>query len=715
MTDSLFSPLWYRVANIKPQLKNHVKLHRHDYRGLIWYIFADKATSRNHRFSAKAYQLIGLMNGKRSIDQIWNLVSDQLGDYAPTQNEVIELLGQLHTADLLQSSVLPDTEEIFQRHTQQKTQKLKQKLQSPLAQKFPLWDPDSFLERHLPKVRWLYNWPVAILGLVIIFSGVAAAAMHWQELTTNVMANSLSPYNLIMMVLLYPVIKLLHEFGHAFTTKIDGGEVHEMGIMFLVFMPIPYVNVSSASTFRSKYMRILVGVAGIAVELFLSAMALFLWLSVEPGIIKDIAFNILLIGGVSSLFFNGNPLLKYDGYYILADAISIPNLYQRSLRYLAYLCQKYLFGINDLTSPANAPGEASWFIVYSISSFIYRIALLWVIILMITEKLFIIGVILALWMVFSQLVLPIFKGIRFIISSPYLQQQRFRAIGASSLSIIFLAIIVGIVPLPSYTRSEGIVWLPEDAQIRAGTDGFAGPLYAKPASYISENTPIVDITTASLDTEVEVLKAKLTELKTKFRSEWSKNQVLAAIIKGEIKAVKAELNYASQKQYAMLVKSKKSGTLIIPEANDVPGRYIHQGELIGYVLDDSLPTVRTVVTQDDIGQVRKQITAVEIRLVNQINQVLPAKITRIAPRATNYLPSAALASTGGGKIAVDANQPDELRSREKVFHVDLEFPAQEQPLPIGARVYVRFDHGSEPLATQWYRSIRQVFLRQFSV
>jgi putative peptide zinc metalloprotease protein len=715
MTDSLFSPLWYRVANIKPQLKSHVKLHRHDYRGLIWYIFADKASSRNHRFSAKAYQLIGLMNGNRSIDQIWNKVSDQLGDYAPTQSEVIELLGQLHTADLLQTDISADTQELFQRQTQQKTQKLKQKLHSPLAQKFALWDPDSFLQRHLPKVRWLYNWPVVILGLAIIVSGTMTAAMHWQELTSNVIANSLSPYNLIMMVLLYPVIKLLHEFGHAFTTKMEGGEVHEMGIMFLVFMPIPYVNVSSASTFRSKYRRILVGVAGIAVELFLSALALFLWLSVEPGIIKDIAFNILLIGGVSSLFFNGNPLLKYDGYYILADAISIPNLYQRSLRYLAYLCQKYLFGIKNLTSPANAPGEAGWFIVYSISSFIYRTALLWVIILMITEKFFIIGVLLALWLVFSQLILPVFKGIRFIISSPYLQQQRSRAIGVSSISLVFLAIIFGIVPLPSYTRSEGIIWLPEEAQIRAETDGFAGSLQAKSTSYISENSPIVEIVTASLDTEVEVLKAKLTELKTKFRSEWSKNQVLAAIIKGEIKAVNAELNHASQKQQAMLVKSKKNGTLIIPEANDVPGKYIHKGELIGYVLDDSLPTVRAVVTQDNIGQVRKHIAAVEIRLVNQLSQIIPAKITRIAPKATNYLPSAALASTGGGKIAVIANHPDEPKAREKVFHVDLEFPAQQQALPIGARVYVRFDHGSEPLATQWYRSIRQVFLRQFSV
>ena len=125
--------------------------------------------------------------------------------------------------------------------------------------------------------------------------------------------------------------------------------------------------------------------------------------------------------------------------------------------------------------------------------------------------------------------------------------------------------------------------------------------------------------------------------------------------------------------------------------------------------------MRAVVTQDNIGQVRKHTAAVEIRLANRINQILPAKITRIAPKATNYLPSAALATTGGGKIAATENRNNELKSREKVFHIDLEFPKQKQTLPIGARVYVRFDHGSEPLAKQWFRSIRQVFLRQFNV
>jgi len=262
MSEALFSPHWYRVANVKPVLKNHVQIHRHEYRGLIWYIyflrskippcihnnqftfsmlqnsksvffsvnsiFADKVTGKNHRFSAKAYQIVGLMDGKRNIDQIWNQVADYLGDYAPTQNEVIQLLGQLYAADLLQSSQIPDIEELYQRHQQQGAQKLKQKFHNPLVQKFSLWDPDNFLQQYLPLIRKIYCWPVAFIVFAMILTGVVSAAMHWQTIIGHVSENSMSPYNLVMMIVLYPVIKILHELGHAFTTKIEGGEVHEM-------------------------------------------------------------------------------------------------------------------------------------------------------------------------------------------------------------------------------------------------------------------------------------------------------------------------------------------------------------------------------------------------------------------------------------------------------------------------------------------------------
>jgi len=714
MSETLLSPHWYRVRNLKPQIRQHVEMHRHDYRGLIWYILEDKASGRSHRFNATAYQFIGLLNGRLTVDQIWNQINEHLGDFAPTQEQIIQLLGKLHTGDLLQAGLPADTEELFDRDRQHKQNKLKQRFANPIAIKIPLWDPDEFLKRHEGKVRHLFNAYVGIIWLLVIAVAGITTAINWVSISAYFSINVLSPYNLVIMGLLYPVIKFLHELGHAFSARVQGAEVHEMGVTFLLFMPIPYVDVSTVNFLRGKEQRILVSAAGILVELFVSALGLFLWLSVEPGIIKDIAFNIMIIGGISSLLFNGNPLLKYDGYYMLADALAIPNLYQRSTQYLAFLCQKYVFGAKGLSSPATAPGEASWFVIYSISSFVYRISLLWVIILYLVDTFFVIGVILAVWMLVRQILVPIGKGILFVFNSPSIHQQRFRAIGTFVGILTASLVILYWLPVPAYTRSEGVIWMPEEAQLRAEVDGFAGPLLINLPGTVTKDAVVVKINDPLLNTEVEVLFAKLKELNTKFRAEWNKDKIKAENIKEEMIMVSAELKYAKNKQQSMQIVSKKTGKLLIPEWADLKGKFVQKGEVIGYVIDNSLPSVQVVVTQSDIGRLAENIKGVEVRLSNYPNQVIPATITRWAPEATNQLPSEALATVNGGKIAVDAAAQEQTKTLEKVFHIDLQFTPVNPMNHIGQRVYVRFDHGTEPIAEQWMRSIRQVFLRHFN-
>jgi len=715
MSETLLSPHWYKVRDLKPQIRQHVEMHRHDYRGLIWYILEDKASGRSHRFNSTAYQVIGLLNGELTINQIWDQVNDHLGDFAPTQDQMIQLLGKLHAGDLLQSGMPPDTEELLERDKLHKRNKIKQRFSNPIAIKIPLWDPEVFLERHKNKVKPLFHWSIAIIWLLVITIAGFATAINWSAINAYFSINTLSPYNMLIMGLLYPLIKFLHELGHAFSAKIQGAEVHEMGVTFLLLMPIPYVDVSTVNFLRSKEQRILVSAAGILVELFISALGLLLWLSVEPGLIKDIAFNTMIIGGISSLFFNGNPLLKYDGYYMLADALAIPNLFQRSTQFLSYLCQKYLFGATDLSSPATAPGEAVWFILYSLSSFAYRMSLLWFIIVYITDTFFVVGVVLAVWMVVKQILIPIGKGILFVFYNPSIHRQRFRAIACLSAILGISFIVLYWLPVPAYTRSEGVIWMPDEAQLRAEVEGFAGPLLLNLPTTVKKDTVILKIHDPLLKTEVDVLYSKLKELNTKFRAEWNNNKIKADNIKEEMIMIAKELKYARKKQQSMQIISKKSGKLLIPELDDLNGRFVHKGEVIGYVIDDSLPSVQVVIAQSDIGQLAKQVKSVQIRLVNQPDQIIPATITRWAPEATNELPSAALATVNGGKIAVDPAAQDKLVTLEKVFHIDLQFTPVQQVPEIGQRVYVRFDHGTEPIAHQWLRSIRQLFLRQFNV
>ncbi|MCK9622401.1 MAG: hypothetical protein M0R47_17910 [Methylobacter sp.] len=715
MSESLLSPQWYRVQALTPRLRKHIEVHRHDYRGQIWFILEDKSSGRHHRFNAAAFRIIGLLDGERTVNEAWQLVNDQQGDFAPTQDEVIQLLGQLHSADLLLSNAATDIDELFHRQEQHQNLKIKQRVSNPLSQKFPLWDPDDFLERHLPKVSGLFNWTIALAWLSIVLTASLLAAMHWHELGNNIIINTLSPYNLTLLFILYPGIKILHELGHAFTAKLEGGEVHEMGIIFMMFIPIPYINVSTVTSFRNKYKRMLVGAAGIIVELLLASLALFIWLMAEPGIVRDIAFNIMLIGGVSSLFFNGNPLLKYDGYYVLADAIDIPNLFQRSAKYWGYLCQRYLFGLKQLASPAYTSWESSWFILYSLLSMTYRMALLWFIIVYVTDKFFAIGIVLALWLVIAQIVLPLFNMLRFIAASPSIQKKRCRVIGSCGALLAVLMALISIVPFPSYTLAEGIVWVPDNAQLRAESDGFSGPLLTRNNSQVDNGTDILQLEDPFLQTQVEIQLAKLKELEANYRAEKFNDLIKAQILKEQIPAVQAELANAQKNVQSMQLKSATQGQLLIPDADDLPGQFLKQGDLIGYVINNSLPIVRTVVTQDDMGKLQAGTERVQIRLVNHLDQVIPAKIIRIIPEATNRLPSAALATSAGGRMILDPDRTEDLVTLENFFLVDVEFSPLDPTILIGTRTYVRFDHGGQALAKQWYRSLRQLFLRQFNV
>ena len=176
-----------------------------------------------------------------------------------------------------------------------------------------------------------------------------------------------------------------------------------------------------------------------------------------------------------------------------------------------------------------------------------------------------------------------------------------------------------------------------------------------------------------------------------------------------------ELKHILDKINSMSITAFKSGKIVLPDADDLPGRFIRQGELLGYILDQQPPTIRLAVSQDNIGQIRNSIERITVRLADAPHREYSAEIIRQAPEATNQLPSSALTTVGGGKFIINPDSKSELVTLEKVFLIDLGFDPQRQNIPLGIRAYVRIDHGGEALASQWYRRLRQTFLRQFNV
>jgi len=710
MSDQLFSSHWYRVAKVKIALRSHVRVHQHVYRSNTWYILRDESSGRHHRFNEVVYTFVKLINGRRTVNEIWELMQDQLGDDAPTQEEVINLLGQLHFADHLLAELAPDIEELIDRRKKERKRLFISRIGNPLSIRIPLLDPDRFLTRWMPIVRPLFTKTAAVIGLIIMLFALLEMTRHWSMLSKHAMENTLSPYNLLIIWFVYPIVKGIHELGHGFAVKKWGGEVHELGIMLLVLMPVPYVDASASTSFRSKRQRMIVGAAGIIVELLLASIALLLWLNVQQGIVSDVLFNIMLIGGVSTLLFNGNPLLRFDGYYVFADAIEIPGLGKRANQYYIYLIQRYLFEVKEAKTPITANGETFWFISYGAAAFVYKLMIMVMITLFIAGKYFFIGIALAIWAILMQLVMPVIKAFLYLMKSPALSHRRERALSVSIGTIALVISMLFLIPTPLNTMAQGVVWMPEHSYVRAGNNGFIKDILVKDGEHVKQGAALIVTSDPLMESQLKLLESQKHELVVKYDALIKEDIVESEITLEEINLLEGRIQHLQEQISDMTISSPVDGVFIIPESKDLHGHYLKQGDSIAYVIDFNDVSVRAVVPQNAIGLVRKRTQKVDIRLEGMVHTSIDSAVEREIPAATYRLPSKALAQEGGGNIQTDPFDKDGVKTREQYFQFELALPDSIDSQHIGQRVYVRFNHGYEPMGWQWYRSIEELFL-----
>jgi putative peptide zinc metalloprotease protein len=711
----LLSSLWYRVADLKPMLRSHAKLHRHRYRGEVWYLLQDPASGRINRFAPAARLVIALMDGTRTVAQLWEAANHRLGEDAPTQDEMIQLLGQLHAADMLRSDVNPDVAELFDRGEKEERARHRRSFGNPMAIRVPLWDPDAFLNNFPGLIALIWSKWGAALWLGVVLPAAFLILPHWPELSHNFSDRLLAIDNLVVLYFVFPLLKAFHELGHATATKARGGEVHDLGIILLVMLPVPYVEASASSTFRSKYQRALVGAAGVAVELFIASLAFYLWLLVEPGVLRAGLFNVMVIASVSTLIFNGNPLLRYDAYYILADLIEIPNLGARSLRYWSYLLERYLLGVKEREPPHATVGEKVWFLFYGAASSIYRVLVTVLIALFIAGRFFFIGVLLAIWAFGAMAIAPIIRTVRHLTSSPNLHRHRARAITVSVGLVCLIGGFLIYVPMPYHTEAEGIVWLQEEALVRAGANGFISEILAQPGTHVSKGDALIRSMDPQLIAKMRAGEARVAEWKANYAIELVKDRTKADMARQRLSQEEADLAVARQRAEELTVRAQTDGTFIVPEALDLPGRYYHQGDLMAYVIGSSQAMARVVVSQDAIDRVRAGTDRVRVRMVDHPRTIVTGHIVRAVPGADEYLPSKALAVDGGGDIATDPRDQKGAKAMQRMFQFDVALDLAQPVDHFGQRVYVRFEHDDEPLSVQLYRRVRLLFLSRFSV
>ena len=715
MANPFHSASWFSVARLRPKLKSHIRVRRHRYRGKRWYVIDDGAAGRAHRFARGAYLLIGRLDGTRSVEELWQALVAEIGEDAPSQDDVIAALGQLHAADLLASDTLPDTGEIVHRQKKQRRQLLVQNLKSPMSLRVPLVDPNAFLTRTMPRLQWLFGWAGALLWLAVVAPAAVLAAARWDELTGNLADRVLATGNLALLSLCYPVVKLIHELGHGYAAKARGREVREMGIMLLIFIPVPYVDASAASALPSKWQRALVGAAGMIAELFVAALALYAWLAIEPGLVRAILFNVMLIAGVSTLLVNGNPLLRFDGYYILADLIEIPNLGARANRFWGHLVDKYAFRTPG-TAPFDATaGEKRWFLVYAPAAFLARMVMLIGIALFVAQKFFVAGVLIALWSLWSGIGLPLWKMGAHVFVGPQLHRNRQRAVRLTLGGVAAALVLLLVVPAPHHVATQGIVWLPEQAQVRAGADGTILRIAAPEGAAVRRGQLLVETANPKLQAEVARLGWRMRELQAEADTELAGDLVKREISQLAWADASEKYTVQAQRMAELQVPAGADGRFLLARApaHDLPGRYVKKGELIGYVTPDRAEVARVAVSQDDVALVRGRLRGVRFWVADRPGRTWTGRVVREVPGGTFELPSKALAADHGGVVPLDPRDGKGLRALNRVFLFDIALPPGLRQVPFGTRVHVRFALSWEPLGWQALRRLRQMFLARF--
>lgn len=715
MTEALFSSNWYRVADVKPRLRGHVRIHRHVYRGQVWYVVEDRMAGKYHRFNPASHRVISLMDGQRDMNAVWQRLTTELTEDTPGQEEIISLLGQLYAADLIQFDVNPDVAELFERKKKLQRQQFLSRYLNPMSLRFPLVDPDAFL-------TWLNHWPhlfrggwATLLWLLVMLPALVLVPMHWPDLTQNFSEQLLSIDNLLLMAVIFPVLKALHELGHGLVTKSRGGEVHDMGIMLLVLFPVPYVDASSSSAFVKKTDRMLVGAAGMLVELFVAALAFYAWLLLEPGLVRSLAYNLIVMASVSTVLFNGNPLLRFDGYYVLADWIEVPNLGSRSIKYWQYLAEHYLLDLPQSELPPSTAGERRWFLFYAPAAFAYRMSVLFAISLLIAQQYFFIGVLLAVWGVVASLGIPLLKMFHAMFAEHRFEARTMRVRTVLIWGGLGLYLVFFVIPVPHHTLVEGVLWLPEEAILRAGSAGFVVRVEAQPGAQLSPGMPVMHNRDPALAASLDAQLARLEEARARFDAAWGVKPAQAAQLEEAVQREQAGVDNLTERLSRLTVRAQVAGTLLMERPDDMPGRYLEKGQVVGYVKGDQTATVRVVVAQEDVDLVRLATRGVEVMLPHDTGTVWSARLVREVPAAGRELPSPALGQRGGGNIVTNPSDENGVKSMQSLFEFELDLPTDAPAHYLGSRVHVRFEHPPTPLGVRVWRGLRRLFLSQFHV
>ncbi|MFP4282817.1 MAG: peptidase M50 [Opitutales bacterium] len=710
----IFDESWHRVRGVRVRLAPGIELIRQRYRGRDWYVVGDRMGHRFFRVRPEAYDFICHLNRMPTVEAAWKRSLADNPRSAPGQGEVVQLLSQLYRSGLLLSDRISDVEEIFRARKKEKAKEVKQKWASFLFLKIPLFNPDPFLRRTVHLFAWCFSPLGLLVWLAAMGWGIQQLVVNWGEFADGA-RSLLGLSNLPWLYLALIFTKTLHEFGHAYACRRYGREVPEMGIMLLVFNPLPYMDASSSYALPQKYRRVLIGSAGMIAELFVAALALVYWANTGDGIANRLAYNVAITASVATLLFNLNPLLRFDGYHILTDLMEVPNLQQRSQQMMKYWLEKHAFGLTPGPLPAENRREAAGFAAFFVCSWIYRIFLLAGILLFISQRWLIVGVLLAIAFGILWAVVPLCKGLHYLFYSPRLMNRRPRALAITAAFCGLLFGFLFLVPMPYHHRASGIVRSVPFSTVFAGTNGQLVEILTPSGQSVAAGQPLLRLASPELEQEVAMVALERRRADLLLLNERSGDGSQLAGLGAYLEALAVRERNLRRAVDDLIVRAPVAGRWIAPEVQEYLDSVVPRGTSLGFVRGEETFAFAAVVSQRRVDALFAQdLSRGELKLAGRESETFDLVELRAIPGEQSELPSASLGILGGGSVAVETTDPSGGQTREPFFEIrgTIVLPPEEIANH-GQRGVARLPLPATPWGVQWGRSLRQLFLEEY--
>lgn len=645
------------LVNLKLSLRSELRFTPHFEGGEACYLIEDPIRAQFFRVGIDEYLLMSLLDGETTVGEALRRITPTAAAQGLTQQEATAVCQWLIQTELastpqsLRSERLADNAAVREK---------RQRLSSwnPVFLKVPLCYPDRFFSSITPWARHAFGPVAALLGLLLVIVAMYQLASSWNAFTLA-SVGIFSPTRWLWLVACWLLLKIVHETAHGVVCRMYGGSVPEAGAILVLLAPLAYVDLTSVWRFRSKWQRMHTAAAGMYVEIWVAAIATIAWTATQPGLVNDVCFNLVIMASVMTLALNANPLMRFDGYYLLSDLLEIPNLYGNGQQYMAYLGRRYILG-ESVSSPLAWTKRDIFTRVYGFAAFLWRIMICVSIVLCAATMFHGAGLLIALAAIGLWVGVPAIRLIKHVCCRDGSQAHRKARLALFTAGSMLLGIVAcNHLPWPGAQRAPAIVQYSPIAFVRAESPGFLREFYVPSDQDLIAGQPIARLENRQLVAELKDLELAIEQSLLRTRVYKQTDQIHS--YQAELEQLRAHQEKRLEKQRQvdrLTVRAPADGQLLARNLNLRLGTYYHEGDEIAAIGDETKKELRIAIAQSAFDQFKAQMNKpVNVRISGGITLV--SELDRVVPRATLTAPHQSLYARHGGPLESRVEQDED--------------------------------------------------------